>query len=172
MMPPPENIQTFTAMFEGFTRAIERLDVAVKDRDGTQTFVSVFEVLNWAVALDDRAGKHWTSDGKPLKREWRKKVRGAEIMGGVQYVRNSVHHQWSDALELDETGLSLPTILPTEFFEWRWRAASDLPLPADRKEDVAGKTVYEEHLQGEPARMTVRTLASVFNVMRKQIEPL
>jgi len=166
-----ENIQTFTAMFEGFALAVERFDVAVKDRDSTQTFVSIFEVLNWAVALDDRARKHWCPEGAPLDWAWRDRVRGAEIMRGVQYARNSIHHQWSDALELDEGGFGFPVTFPMVFFEWRWRAASCLPLPEDRKEDKHGRAVYEEHLERDLARTTVHTLVNVFNFMRKQMEP-
>jgi hypothetical protein len=170
MKPHPENVQTFTVMFEGFAQAAQRFDLAIKDRDPTNTFIPLFEMLNWAVALDDRARKRWCPEGAPLGWAWRDRVRGAEILRGVQYARNSIHHQWSDALELDETGLGLPTTLPAEFFEWRWRTASDLPLPEDRKEDAAGRAVYEAHLQGEMARLTLQQLANVFNHLRKLME--
>jgi len=61
-----ENIKTFTAMFKGLAGAIERFDVAVKDRDPTNTFITLFEMLNWAVALDERARKRWCPEGEPL----------------------------------------------------------------------------------------------------------
>lgn len=170
-MPPPENIQTFTAMFEGFAHAAQRFEGAIKDRDSAQVFAGAFEVLNWSVALDDRVRKHWSPEGKPLDWAWRQRVHGAEIMRGVQYVRNSIHHQWSDALELDETALGLPATLPAEFFEWPWRPASDLSLPEDRKEDAAGRAVYEAHLQGNMARETIGQIANVYNHLRKLIEP-
>lgn len=169
-----ENIHTFTAMFTGLAGAIERFDVAVKNREATQTFVSIFEVLNWAVALDDRTGKHWTPEDKPLGWAWRDKVIGADIMGGVRFARNSVHHQWSDALELNEGGFGFPLTFPMVFFEWRWRPASDLPEPEKRHQDKwwkEGKEVYEAHLQGEMARLTVQQLANVFNLLRKLIDP-
>jgi hypothetical protein len=56
--------------------------------------MALFETLNWAVALDERVGTHWLPDGKPLGWKWRQRLgHGAEIMGGVRFARNSVHHQ-------------------------------------------------------------------------------
>jgi hypothetical protein len=174
MKADSENVQTFTAMFEGFAQAAQRFDLAIKDRDPTNTFIPLLEMLNWAVALDERVRTRWCPEGKPLSWEWRDRVNGAEIMRGVQYVRNSVHHQWSDALELDERGRSYPKSYPVVFFEWRWRPASDLPEPEKRHQDKwwkEGKEVYKAHLQGEMARLTVQQLANVFNHLRKLMEP-
>lgn len=106
--PYADNIQTFTAMFEGYAAATRRFYNAAELRDATEAFIPLFEALNWAVALDDRAAKHWTPEGKPLGFAWRERVRDAETMQGVRFVRNSVHHQWSDALELDETPRAYP----------------------------------------------------------------
>jgi hypothetical protein len=169
MKPYADNIQTFTAMFEGFAQAIQRFDVSAKERDATQTFVSLFEALNWTVALDDRTGQHWTPEGRPLNWGWREKVRGADIMGGVRFARNSVHHDWSDALELDETGRAYPKTFPVVFFEWRWRSAVDLAKP--KRLDPHGAVLYQEQLQGQSARDTLRQLASVFNFLRRLMEP-
>jgi hypothetical protein len=42
-----------------------------------------------------RPREHWKPDGQLLGWKWRERVgHGAEIMGGVRFVRNSVHHQW------------------------------------------------------------------------------
>lgn len=61
----------------------------------------LFEALNWAVALDQRTAAHFVPDGKPAGYAWPSRIGyGAEIMPGVRFVRNSVHHQWSDALQL------------------------------------------------------------------------
>jgi hypothetical protein len=60
-----------------------------------RTYNGIFEALNWAVALDDRVGRHWVPDGGTLGWRWRERVgQGAEIMG-VRFARSSVH-QWSD----------------------------------------------------------------------------
>jgi hypothetical protein len=171
MDPDRRNIQTFTGMFDGFAHAAQRFEAEIKDRDSAQVFAGAFEVLNWSVALDDRVRKHWRPEGKPLDWAWRERVHGAEIMRGVQYVRNSVHHQWSDALERDDSGRRYPKTYPVVYFEWVWRRANELPLPVDRAEDTDGRAIYEEHLQGEMARETIGQLANVFNHLRKLIEP-
>lgn len=168
-----ENTQTFTAMFEGFAQAAQRFEAAIKDRDTTNTFIPLFEMLNWAVALDQRVGERWCLKGKPLGRAWRDRVPGAQVMSGIQYVRNSVHHQWSDALELTE-GRGYPRAYTMVYFEWRWRPAGALPLPEEQHQNKGwkeGKEFYEEHLQGEMARLTVQQLANVFNHLRKLMEP-
>lgn len=172
MKPYSENIQTFAAMFEGYTAATSRFHAAAKTRDATAAFIPLFEALNWAVALDDRAAKHWTPRGEKLGLGWREWVRDAEIMAGVRFLRNSVHHQWSDALVLDERGMTFPMTFPAVFFEWRWCAASDLPAPeAGHRRDVSGEEVYQRLLEGRPARLTLETLAEVFYFLRQVLEP-
>jgi hypothetical protein len=161
-------------MFEGYAAATTRFLAAAKTRDSTAAFIPLFESLNWAVALDDRAAKHWTPAGKPLGFGWRKKVKDAEVMQGVRFVRNSVHHQWSDALELDERGLTFPMTFPAVFFEWRWRRADDLPQPEEKrasKHRDAGEGVYKEMLEGKPARLTLETLAEALYFLRQVLEP-
>jgi len=170
MKPYQTNIQTFAAMFEGYAHAVGRFHEAAKTRDPTAAFIPLFEALDWAVSLDERAAKHWTPAGESLGWAWRDKVRGAEVMRGVRFVRNSVHHDWTDALELDEEhGRTFPMTFPVVFFEWRWRPASELP-EADRK-DANGEEVYRESLEGQPARLTLEAIGQVFWFLRQVLEP-
>jgi hypothetical protein len=124
-------------MFTGYSRAVERFEAAAKKRDPQETFIPVFEALNWAVALDDRVRVHWVPEGEPLGWAWRERVSGAELMGGVRWARNRAHHQWSDALALDEAGRRYPRDYPVVYFEWLWRPAND--LPTKKKPDHAGQ---------------------------------
>jgi hypothetical protein len=169
MKPYADNIQTFAAMFEGFAGAAGRFNDATKGCDPTAAFIPLFEALNWAVALDDRAAKRWTPEGKVLGWEWREKVPGAEIMRGVRFVRNSVHHDWSDALTLDKGGRAYPKTFPVVYFEWRWRAAGELPEPG--RKDKAGEEVYGQELEGQPARVTLETLTGALRFLREAMEP-
>ena len=98
-------------------------------------------------------------------------VSGAEVMRGVRFVRNSVHHDWSDAVALDERGRAYPKTFPVVFFEWRWREASELPESKKRREDVAGEKVYRQELEGQPARVTLEALTDVFRFLRQVMEP-
>ena len=169
MQPYAENIQTFAAMFEGYAAAADRFQRAARTSDTVATFIPLFEALNWAVALDERTGKHWTPEGKPLGWDWREKISDAGIMRGVRFIRNSVHHDWSDALELHQGGVVPPLMPPVVFFEWCWRAADDLPEPD--KEDRHGEKVYRELVEGAPARHTLDALGRVFYFLRQVIEP-
>jgi hypothetical protein len=85
-----ENIQTFAAMFAGYDQALSRLQAAVKNTEPTPAFVALFEALNWAVALDDRAAEHWTPEGKVLGFGWRE--RGVDVL-------------WSGRAFVDSCGL-------------------------------------------------------------------
>jgi hypothetical protein len=177
MKPYVESIQTFAAMFDGYDQSLTRLETAVKGKDPAPAFIALFEALNWAVALDDRAGEHMAPEGKPLGFGWRDRVRGAHLMRAVRFARNSVHHQWSDALALDEGGLTFPMTFPAVFFEWRWCALDRLPTRPSIKGE-AGKlrqaeeeAEYAEHLEGKTARTTLHELGGAFFFLRQVLEP-
>jgi hypothetical protein len=177
MKPYDENIQTFAAMFTGYDQALSRLEAGVKEKEPTPAFIALFEALNWAVALDDRAGEHFAPEGKVLGFGWRERVRGADLMQAVRFARNSVHHQWSDALELDESGMTFPLTFPAVFFEWRWSALSKLPArPVVKGEKAKARqadeeAAYQQKLEGKPARITMHELGEAFYFLRLVLEP-
>jgi hypothetical protein len=109
------NIVTFEAMFDGYVGAVERFEAVAEDGDPATAFVPLFEALHWVVALDERVRAHFAPGGDPLGYAWRKRIPTAEIVGGVVFARNSVHHQWSDAMAF--------------WGGWRWRQAHELPPP-------------------------------------------
>jgi hypothetical protein len=119
--------QTFATMFDGFTQALARFQGAAKNADGNAAYVPLFETLNWAVVLDDRTRQYWAPEGEVLGWQWRERVPGAEVMAGVRFARNRAHHQWSDALRLDDGGFQFPMSFPLNFWEWVWRPANELP---------------------------------------------
>jgi hypothetical protein len=168
--PYDQNIATFEAMFNGYVDALNRFEVAAKTHDPVATYVPLFEALNWAVALDDRTAAHFVPDGKPVGYRWRERIPNAEFMGGVRFARNSVHHQWSDALKLDHSAAQLPATLPSEFFEWVWRPAAELPNP-DKKPRAADKRIYVEHLEGRAARIVLDVLGGAFYTLQHLLEP-
>ena len=171
-MKPYENIVTFESMLVGYTDAVARFDVAAKAQaqDATATYNAAFEALNWAVALDDRVRSHWCPDGTPIGWGWRQRVgRGAEIMGGVRFARNSVHHQWSDALLL--TGArSYPKTFPVVYFEWVWADADALPEP-DMKPRPEDDRIYRQQMQSRPVRVSLDVLNGVFLALQHLLEP-
>jgi hypothetical protein len=168
MQPYEDNIVMFQMLLRGFTGARDRFHGAKTDRDPGPAFAALFEALNWAVALDDRVRAHWAPDGEVLNWGWRKRVANALMLDGVRWARNNVHHQWSDALVVRE-GMSYPKTFPMVFWEWVWRPASE--FPASDRSDERGATVYREHLEGVPARLTLMTLDEIFGLLAKLLEP-
>lgn len=169
MEPYEDNIVTFDFMLAGYERASDRFRSAADGDDARGTFTSLFEVLNWAVALEDRVRKHWVPEGKRLDWEWRGRVPGGEIMGGVRFVRNSVHHDWSDALE-PPNGLTFPLRFRLTFADWQWRPADDLPVP-DKEPREDERAIYHARMEGQPAGATLDSLSGAFRFLREVLEP-
>jgi len=166
------NIASFETMLIGYTDAAARFDEAAKKmRDPQATFIAAFEALNWAVALDDRVRRQWKPDGQLLSWKWRERVgHGAEIMGGVRFVRNSVHHQWADAFRVDNAGRMYPKTYPVAYFEWVWRPADELPVP-DQKPWKEDEDVYRLHMEGRPVRAALNVLNGAFYWLGHLLEP-
>ncbi len=156
-------------LLAGYAQAVARFESAAKGRDATTAFLPLFESLSWAVAVDERIAAHWAPEGKPLEWAWRDRVEGADVMAGVRFARNRVHHQWSDALRLDDRGFVLPVTLPTGFFEWCWRDLAD--LPAGKRGDPNGELVYRDRVAGSPARLTLTRLRDAFAFVGSLLEP-
>ena len=110
-------------MLIGYTEAINRFDAAANKNDPVGSYTALFEALNRAVVLDNRTVAHLVLDGKTVKYRWRERIPNAEVMGGIRYVRNSVQHQWSDAVVL-RPGTMLPRKLSLPLGEWVWRFTS------------------------------------------------
>jgi len=162
---PLYNLVTFESMLIGYTDAVARLEAVTGDRDPTTAYNSLFEALNWAVALDERIGTHWTPDretrDKPMGTKWRERLGWpAPVMAGVRFARNRVHHQWCDAMtaERDLRGV---------FKNWVWVAAEDLPEGGNRE----GEDVYREHLQGRPIIVSLDVLTGAFYTLQGWLEP-
>lgn len=161
-----DGIQTYTAMFLGFRRATVRFMRAVEEREPTDAYVTLFEALNWAVVLDDRTGALWAPHGEVLGWRWREEIDGAAMLGGVRFARNSMHHDWSEVLELS-TVASDTSAAPFE--EWTWRPVTR--LPARGKKDPDAEAAYAEQLAGRMVRSTLVGLASGFGLLRSLLEP-
>lgn len=155
-------------MVYGYAEALQRLEATIESKDADRSFHAVFESLNWATSVDDRIRKHWAPEGKALDWAWRSRVDGAELMAGVRFARNRVHHHWADAIYLNDTGgLTLPMTFPMHFSTWRWLAADDLPAG----EDDQGRDVYATHLQDQPVVKTLLVLGLVFEKVLPLLEP-
>lgn len=142
---PPETL------LRGYVQARQRFDEARDRRDQPAAFFALFEALSWAVALDERLAHElggW---------QWRERF-GDEgrVMAAVRFARNSVHHQWAEAVEPRGGGVSFPLEFPLRFDDYYWRP--DLPPPRRAAEEPD----YERLLANRPARNTLRSLETLF----------
>jgi hypothetical protein len=172
-----ENIMQVQAMLIGYTEALNRLEEASRGRDPVATYVPLFEALNWATALDERIRRHWTPDGEPLNYGWRNRFRNGDLMGGVVFVRNSVHHDWSQAVVLRDHGVMFNLTFPMSFtsgtgrpWQWYWRDADELPEPG-HPQRAENEQVYRDRLQGQGAKHTLNVLGGVFLTLQRLLEP-
>lgn len=172
MRPYAEAIVTFRVMLRGYGEALARFREAAGGQDPAASFVALFEVVNWAVALDDRCGEHWAPEGQPLGREWPSRLANAEAVRAVRFARNRVHHQWAEALELDTSGARSPLRDPLRSFEWVWRGLNELPsTPPDRR-DPQGEERYRRLLAGQPAESTLMVLHEAYRQVADLLEPV
>jgi len=110
---------------------------------------AVFEALNWSVTLDERL-RH-DSEG----RDWTAGIGGGSVIRALRYARNSVHHDWSSALEL---GLAPDEFLAphSTVFDITWVDE----LTAERP-DRRGAAAYAEALAGRNVGETLLAAGKV-----------
>jgi hypothetical protein len=166
----PGNVVTLRVMVDAYTAALQRYKDATGGlQSATLAYAPLAEALNHAVSIDDRVRKDWAPEGKPLGWNWRAKVPEAEILRGIQFVRNRVHHQWADAIVFQG---SVPyENLPMARITTTWREADKLP-PGDPEhpDTYGGEQVYEDRLAGKLVRDSLGALSDVFEAVAGRIE--
>jgi hypothetical protein len=120
----------------------------------TDIFLPLFEALNWAVSLDDRIGRLWPKTG----RDWHRDVQCGGRVRALRYARNSVHHDWAQAIDLPERHRHLPGRQTVVRWEWAW----PLPLKLPRYEDLDGERAYRSQLAGTCVVVTLSELGAGF----------
>jgi hypothetical protein len=130
-------------LVDGYRRALERFTASADARDKPEErFIPLFETLNWVVALMDHP------EGQHLYRD--------EIVRGLRFARNRVHHQLANALEPRDVPFpSVRTnrrggsriIAPPTVLDWFWRPPEQLP---EGRADEEGEATYSQLLAGEP----------------------
>ncbi len=166
-----EGIQTYAAMFDGFAAAAERFLKATEREDPTDSYVALFEALNWAVVLDVRTKELWAPRGRDRQPGWgwRDEVEGAGVLRGIRFARNAMHHDWAEVLELADVGRAYPKRFPAGYREWVWREIATLPQHG--RKDPEGQAVYIGELAGHPVRHSLVGLHGGFAFLRSVLEP-
>ena len=190
MKPYDDEVVTVAAQVLGLRSAVERLELAAAQRENpVQAYLPLFEALNWIVAVDDRIGAIWVPEGEKLGPAWRGRLADSDVIVGLDWARNVVHHQWADALRLDPVGHGLypsenlfPSndLYPKPEFAWVWREQGDLPERRMRRRkrgqgsDVGidvGLLAYRERLEGRSAAETLREGLGVCEWVARLLEP-
>jgi hypothetical protein len=126
-------------LVEGYVRALARFRTASEqvDKSTRDTFLPLFETLNWAVAVQD----YLREGGEPLDAH--------EIVRALRFARNRVHHAWAAALEPREhqvTAGAGPIAIVGTTFDWFWIAAARLPVGGNRNGEEEYNTLLADHL--------------------------
>ena len=160
----------------GFAKAYERFLGGQAAGDADTTFQALFETLNWAHAIDDLIALTWSPRGKVQGYDWRRDpaLGGGEtlarVMDGLRYVRNRVHHQWADALIVQD-GARLPFTIPRVLITWVWRPAGELPSAPKGHAHDGGRAAYEEALAGDAVEVALATMSETFEFVGSLLDP-
>lgn len=116
----------------------------------TGTLASAIECIYWATTLDEHLRAVW-----PHESNWYDDVVGGELMRGVRFARNRVHHQWANAIGVIDDEKDVPEDLAHVNIRWL------SPLPAGRP-DKEGEATYRDRLAGERVLDALGTLLVAF----------
>lgn len=147
-------------LYDGYVGACARFQ-AVEDarRDARETFIPLFEALNWAVSFED------------LVRKQQNALLKDDLVLAIRYARNRVHHQWAAALNAVEQRFGPirapggPQIVGT-YTQWFWKPLELLPDPPPSRPDRKGQAAYAERLADRSVRPTLRELQDIFDRAR------
>jgi hypothetical protein len=111
-------------------------------------------------------GELWRPEGNREGFDWRDRVPGGDVVDGVRYVRNLIHHHWADALRV-AAGMRSPIRL----FSWIWRPSDELPAPTT-KWDRRRQPTYDALLADGRVDDTLIALGDVFEAVRRVLDPV
>jgi hypothetical protein len=144
--PKVSQVVGLATVVNGYLSALERFRAS--DTFGStadDTFIPLFEALNWAVSAADFIGR----SKEPYLR-------------ALRFARNRVHHDWANALYFmpgAELGVMVIGVSRLGVAScWHWRGLGELP-PAGRA-DAKGEKAYQELLGGQPAGVSLTWLES------------
>lgn len=147
-------------LVEGYRRAYDRFKASADARDKPEErFIPLFETLNWVVAIMEYPG------ADHLHRD--------EIVLGLKFARDRVHHQLANALEprdvpFPQVVTNMPggsrIISPPIVLDWFWMPVDQLPKPPARFMKTGyrvGKKAYNDRLAAEPVEHALAHLSLI-----------
>jgi hypothetical protein len=120
-----------------------------------ERYLALFEALNWGVSLDTRLTEDWPFEEITFGEFWCDEFAGGGLIRGFRSARNSVHHDWSYALDVDPTKVVFQRRV--DLLSLCWKA----DLWAGGK-DRHGADAYREYLGGRVVGDTLLEIGSIF----------
>lgn len=142
-------------LVDGYSRAVARFRTASEQNEKSEkeTFIPLFEALNWVVAIQD----YLQERAQPLDDH--------ALGRALRFARNRVHHAFAAALEVREYPVSAsagPLSVSGTTFDWFWVTSEKLPPGGNRQ----GEDEYRDMLAGRPAGATLDQLEKL---LRSQV---
>jgi hypothetical protein len=145
--PVPEQSVKLALLILGFEEARGRFLEVRLSLDADAVFLPLFEALSWTVSIDERLQRIWKAAPTNPDKWWSEGFTHGDVVKGVRFARNRVHHQWADAL--------WPSRHEGRVI-WRWRPT----LPAGRNRTGEGE--YADRVATRPAIDTLSDLSDCF----------
>ncbi len=168
-------------LIEGFRRARQRfLEASSRGRlDGVETFIPLFEALNWAAAIEVKVREDAEEQGRQAYDE---ESADGRLLAAIRFIRGRMHHRW--ALAHDPRDIPVATVRvalgsgvgrsgvlpPAVVLEWYWLPPEHLARPHKRHKHKKEEAAYRELLAGHPVRLTLDEVAPVLERLCKPDE--
>jgi hypothetical protein len=94
-----------------------------------------------------------------------------DLLNGMRYARNLVHHHWADALS-EQEGHRYPKRYPVVFWSWIWRPADQLPVHpnGDKEFVVRNRDAYSRRFAAVRAEDTLLAVRDAFAQVGRLLE--
>jgi hypothetical protein len=156
-------------LIDGFSRARGRfVEAAARGEPEVETFIPLFEALNWAAAIEAKIRDDAKDRGE---RAYDTATPDGQLLLAMRFVRGRVHHQWALALEPVDVPVATITVQlgtgmgrsgvrpPAVVRDWHWLPVERLRLPRKGREHKNKEKAYRCLLAGHPVRETLEQLA-------------
>ena len=156
-----ENL-SYINLYEFYNAEVKYYNSVIRhDKDTIIALKTVSQAIYWACLFLDYSRKNMKNYQQILDED-----KSKDILLALIYARNRVTHQYPQLLKITE-GVNFPIVLPSPFFEIKWRSLEELPPPDKKYEDTKKAELYRKHLAEQPVRSTFGSIWYFFEKILK-----
>ncbi|HBY19783.1 hypothetical protein A2380_03635 [candidate division WWE3 bacterium RIFOXYB1_FULL_43_24] len=149
---------TSKELINGFKKSYYRTKDAKNSEEILEVYYSLFETLNWVVAIDYKLCAE-KNDNK-----WFSKLGSdGDYINALRFARNRTYHQWFTIFKLDRND-TFPAIFPMLLSTWKWCPLSDIPSERGQKEDPNDEKLYVKLLANRPVKDALVIIDKIFSI--------